>query len=103
VRSVLLAVFFLALAAISVTLVMVLAVPALVGLFDDPGRGPSGPWQVVALLTIVITLLFAALYAAGLLWLFLACHLFRRDEVEQLLKAGPNTRLELWVFERFSR
>lgn len=102
-RSVLLAVFFLAVAAISVTLVVTLVVPDIVGVFGDPREQPVSIWRVLATLGVAVALVFAALYAAGLLWLFLACHLFKRDEVEQILKAGPNTRLEIWIFERFSR
>lgn len=102
-RSVLLAVFFLVLAALSVTLVVVLVVPGVVGLFGDPTDGPLIVWRVLGSVGVAVTLVLGALYAAGLLWLFLACRLFPREEVEQLLKAGPNTRLEIWVLERFSR
>lgn len=98
-RSVLLAVFFLVLAAVSITLV----VPAVVGLFGDPTDGPLIPWRALASVGVAVALVFGALYAAGLLWLFLACQLFPREEVEQLLKVGPNTRLEIWLLERFSR
>jgi len=103
VRPLLLAVLFLAIAGISITLVVMLVVPEVAGLFVGPSDEPVGVWRVLATLGVAIALIFGALYAAGLLWLFLACRLFKRDEVEQLLKMGPNTRLELWVFERFSR
>jgi len=103
VRPFLLAVLFLAIAAISVTLVVMLVVPEVAGLFGDPADEPVSAWRILATLGIAIALVFGALYAAGLLWLLLACRLFKRDEVEQLLKAGPNTRLEIWVFERFCR
>lgn len=102
-RSVLLAVFFLVLAATSVTLVLLLVVPGAVGLLGEPTAGSSVAWRLLATLGVSAALVLGALYAAGLLWLFLACRLFPRDDVEQLLKAGPNTRLEIWVFERFSR
>lgn len=102
-RSVLLAVFFLVLATLSITLVVTLVVPPVVGLFGDPTDGPLIAWRALASVGVAIALVFGALYAAGLLWLFLACHLFPREEVEQLLKVGPNTRLEIWLLERFSR
>lgn len=87
----------------SVALVIMLVVPDVAVFFVEPRDEPISIWPALATLGIAIILVFATLYAAGLLWLLLACRLFARDEVEQLLKAGPNTRLEIWIFERFSR
>lgn len=102
-QPVLLALFFIAMAAVSVSLMVTLVVPEVAELFSGPGNDAVSIWRVLTILVIAVTLVFAALYAAGLLWLFIACHLFRRGDVEQLLKAGPNTRLEIWIFERYSR
>jgi len=103
VRPFLLAVLFLALAAISVTAMVILVVPEVAGLVGGPAVETVSVWRVLVLLVAAVALVFGAIYAAGLLWLLLACRLFKRDEVEQILKAGPNTRLEIWLFERFSR
>lgn len=102
-RPVLLAILFLVLAAISVTLMIVLVVPEAAGLLGDPADGSVGAWRALAALGVAIALVFGALYAAGLLWLIVACRLFPPEEVRQLLEIGPNTRLEILVFERFSR
>ncbi|MDX1609287.1 MAG: hypothetical protein R3225_04115 [Halofilum sp. (in: g-proteobacteria)] len=73
--------------------------PALLGF--DPAVALAG-WRVLLLVAVALPLPFAALYASGLLWLVCACRLFRRDEVERIAHAGPHTRLERWLFERFT-
>lgn len=102
-RPILLTVGFLVLAAIAVTLVLLLVIPGIADLLGEPTDVTLAAWWLVATLGLSATLVLGAVYAAGLLWLFLACRLFPREDVEQLLKAGPNTRLEIWILERFSR
>lgn len=102
-RPLLLAVFFIAVVASSITLMVVLVVPGIPDLLGVSVDGPASLWRALATIGIAILLVFGALYAGGLVWLFLACHMFTREEVEQILKVGPNTRLELWILDRFSR
>ena len=102
-RPVLLAILFLVLAAVSVAVVVVLVVPAIAGLLGNPADEPVSAWLVLLTLGVAIALVFAGLYAAGLVWLVVACRLFPPQDVRQLLEMGPNTRLEILVFERFSR
>lgn len=102
-RQFLLSLLFLAFILPSTTLVVMLVIPELPVVFGvEPGE-PVGGWQALATVGLAIPLVFGALYLSGLLWLFCACHLFTRDEVERFAKAGPQSRLETWVFERFSR
>lgn len=102
-RFFLLGTLFVAFTVIGTTLTVTLVVPHLPALLGvAPGASVDG-WRALASVGLALPLVFGTLYAAGLLWLFCACHLFTRDEVERFMKVGPNTRLETWVLERFSR
>ena len=102
-RSVLLALFFFAFMGTAVALVATLIVPTVPGLLGVAPGESVGAWQGLATIGLAVPLAFGALYAGGLVWLFLACQWFTRDEIEEFMSAGPNTRLEIWVLRRFSR
>lgn len=100
-RLFLLGLFFLACVVTGPALVVTLVLPELPPLLGLAPAEPVAGWRALAVAAIAIPLVFAALYGAGLLWLVCACCLFRREEVERLARAGPSTRLERWLLERF--
>lgn len=102
-RLFLLGLLFIAFVVTGTALTVILLVPELPLLLGVPAGEPVAGWQALATLGMAIPLVFATLYLAGLLWLFCACHLFHRREVERLTEAGPSTRLETWLLERFAR
>lgn len=102
-RFFLLGTLFVVFVVTATTLAVTLIVPDLPGLVGVAPGEPVAGWRALVSIGMAIPLVFGALYLGGLLWLFCACHLFTRDEVERFMKAGPNTRLETWVLERFSR
>lgn len=87
----------------SIALVVMLVVPSIPHLLGVSPDEQATAWQALASICVAIPVVVGALYAAGLLWLFLVCQVFTREEIEQFIKAGPNTRLEIWVLDRFSR
>lgn len=102
-RLFLLGMLFVAFVVTATALTVMLVVPDLPALFGvAPGEAVGG-WQALASVALALPLVFGALYAGGLLWLLCACHLFPRHEIERFTDAGPSTRLETWVLERFSR
>lgn len=102
-RSFLLVILFLIFAGASIALALILVVPQIPALLGVAPGEPVRAWQGLATIGLTIPLLFGALYAGGLLWLFLACHLFERNELEWFINAGPSTRLETWLVDRFCR
>lgn len=103
VRTFLLAVLFLGFVVVLTTLAVMLVVPGISGLVAVFPDEPASARQTLATIVPAVSLVFTTLYAGGLVWLFLVCHLFKRDEIEQFMNAGPNTRFEVWLLERFSR
>lgn len=100
-RLFLLGMFFLVCIVTGPALVVTLVLPELPLLFGLAPAEPVAGWQALAVVALGVPLVFAALYAAGLLWLVCACRLFRREEVERIARAGPSTRLEQWLLEWF--
>ena len=101
-RLFVLGMFFLGCVVAGPAAVVTWVLPGLPALFGVPPAEPVAGWQAIAVAGVAIPLLFLALYAAGLVWLVCACRLFHRDEVERIAKAGPRTRLEVWLLERLS-
>jgi hypothetical protein len=102
-RSFLLVILFLVFAGVSLTLALTLIIPQIPAMLGVAPDESAGVWQGLGTIVLAVPLLFGSLYAGGLLWLLLACHLFKRDELEWFVNAGPSTRLEIWLVERFSR
>lgn len=98
-RLFLLGMFFLVCIVTGPALVVTLVLPQLPLLFGLAPAEPVAGWHALAVVALGIPLVFAALYVSGLLWLVCACRLFRRDEVERIALAGPETRLERWLLE----
>lgn len=101
-RLFLLGMFFVACVVAGPAAVVAWVLPGLPALFGVPPAEPVAGWQAIAVAGVGIPLLFLALYVAGLVWLVCACRLFPRHEIERIAKAGPRTRLEEWLLERFS-
>lgn len=100
-RLFLLGLFFLACVVTGPALVVTLVLPDLPLLFGLAAAEPVAGWHALAVAALAVPLVFASLYLAGLLWLVCACRLFRREEVERIARAGPCTRMEHWLLERF--
>jgi len=102
-RLFLLGMLFVAFVVTGTALTVTLVVPDLPALFGvAPGEAVGG-WQALASVALALPLVFGTLYGTGLLWLLCACRLFPRHEIERFTGAGPSTRLETWMLERFSR
>jgi len=71
--------------------------------FTGGGDAALIGWQVLAVGALSLTIVFSAVYAFGILWLVCGRFVFRRDEVEPFVHAGPTTRLERWLVKTWPR
>jgi hypothetical protein len=102
-RYLIMGAFFVTTVIVVAALAVVLAVPQVPGWFGVGPGEDAGGWQALASLGVAIPLVLGIVYAGGLAWLVTACHLFPREEIEAFMKAGPTTRIETWILERFGR